>query len=172
MTRKVIFEIIDAKESSHHRNDDVKNLIKQTGLTNKKWSCNGKEEYCILDLGEAKDVAGIDIAWFDGKIRRQQFEIHGGDMPDHLARHAASISSGTTDHFEEITFERPRKMRYLKLMNLGNTLNDFMSIRGIQVFGYSDEKEEWNEGGQFGIKSMAAAGDPSQSLKTSESQND
>ena len=144
MTRKEIFEIVDARESSHHRNDDIKNLIKQDGLSSKKWSCNGKEEFCILDLGEPKDVAGIDIAWFDGKIRRQQFEIQGGneDPEKSLARLAASISSGTTDKYEEITFERPKKMRYVKLLNLGNTLNDFMSIRGIQVFGNAPEDDD------------------------------
>jgi hypothetical protein len=138
---KTIYDIKEATESSHDKDDDIKGLVGQKELGDKKFSVNGKEEYATFDLGEPRPIARLAIAWFDGKIRRQQFEIQLGNEAENTRRVTASISSGTTDDYEEITFERPIVAQFIKLLNLGNNFNDYMSIRGIQAIG-PDEPDE------------------------------
>jgi hypothetical protein len=137
------YDITKATESAHDKEDDIQGLVGQKELGDKKFSVNGKEEYAVFDLGEPKDIAALAIAWFDGKVRRQQFEIQlGNDDPEKTRRVAASVSSGTTDDYEEITFERPIRAQFIKLLNLGNNFNDFMSIRGIRALGPEEPEDQ------------------------------
>ena len=96
-----------------------------------RWSGYGVGTEFILDLGSKKNIECVNIAWYRGNTRQNNFLITALD--DNLNDSDVLFngkSSGNTDNFETYRFDSTQA-RYLKITVNGNTTNDWASISEI-----------------------------------------
>ena len=96
------------------------------------WSNYGVGSSIQLDLGTSKNICNIDIAWYKGNERQNNFIISTSLDGKSYKTVLSTISSGKTLLFENYVF--PDKLaRYVKITVNGNTLNNYASIAEIRV---------------------------------------
>ncbi len=97
-----------------------------------RWSNNGKGSWIQLDLGSSKNICSIDITWYKGNERQNNFVISTSKDGSTFTNVLESKSSGTTLNLEK--YELPNNnARYIKLTVNGNTQNDWASIIEAKV---------------------------------------
>lgn len=122
------------------------------GNLDTRWSSFGKGEYLRLDLGTAKKVNKIKIAWYQGDRRTNNFEIRtaevqGGAYTSKLTATSVKGSAALQDYAIAET-----NARYVRIYVYGNSLNDWASISEVEIWG-----PETTTGGSPGTGS---GGDP------------
>jgi hypothetical protein len=97
-----------------------------------RWSNNGKGSWIQLDLGSSKNICSINIAWYKGNERQNNFVISTSKDGSTYTNVLESKSSGTTLNLEK--YELPvTNARYVKMTVNGNTQNDWASITEAKV---------------------------------------
>lgn len=93
---------------------------------NTRWSNNGVGSWIQLDLGSKRTICSVDIAWYRGDMRVNNFEISVFND---------AKSSGTTKSSEKYDMPAGTEGRYVRINVNGNTENNWASITEIAVFG-------------------------------------
>ncbi len=121
--------------------NSVKASASQTGFPssnvldnnlNTKWSNNGKGSWIQLDLGTIKNICGVNIAWYKGNERQNNFVISTSKDGSTYTKVLEKKSSGTTTNLEKYGLSNINA-RYVKITVNGNTQNDYASITEVKV---------------------------------------
>ena len=96
------------------------------------WSTYGKGSWIQLDLGKAKSLCNIDISWYKGDQRNNNFVISISNDGSSFNTLFNSKSTGTTAKFERYDLQNI-VARYIKITVNGNTQNNYASIVDIKV---------------------------------------
>ena len=96
------------------------------------WSTYGKGSWIQLDLGKAKTVCNIDISWYKGDQRNNNFAISISNDGSSYKTLFNSKSTGTTATFERYDLQNVIA-RYIKITVNGNMQNNYASIVDIKV---------------------------------------
>ena len=101
---------------------------------NTRWSNLGHGSWIQLDLGSKKSICSVDIAWYRGDLRQNNFVISVSDDGTTFTNKLTDTSSlGTAA--EKYTLPGGTGGRYVRITVNGNTENDWASINEISVFG-------------------------------------
>jgi hypothetical protein len=102
---------------------------------NTRWSDNGVGSWIQLDLGSKKSICSVDIAWYRGNVRENNFAISVSDNGNTFTNKFTGTSSGSTTSPEKYTLPAGTEGRYVRITVNGNTENNWASITEIAVFG-------------------------------------
>src|SRR2546425_391059 len=97
-----------------------------------RWSNLGVGSWITLDLGAQKTVCNLDIAWYLGNQRSNNFVISTSTDGNTFTSVYTGTSNGTTASFENYDFSDVTA-RYVKITVNGNTINNWASISEINV---------------------------------------
>lgn len=98
-----------------------------------RWASNNATDHITVDLGEAKRVGSIGIAFYMGTTRKSNFELHVSTDNLTWTEICSGQGSGTINGYEYFVFE-PREVRYIRVTGHGNTSNEWNSINEISAF--------------------------------------
>lgn len=116
---------------------EPKNAIDGDTSSDSRWSSLGTANSLVLDLGSDKSVGSLKIKWHDGPSRQANFEVQ--TSTDNNAWNDVlkeGVSSGKHSGFEQVDLTES-VARYIKILGLGNNLNDWNSI--VEVEAHSCE---------------------------------
>jgi len=97
-----------------------------------RWSNYGKGSWVQLDVGSSKNICSVNIAWYKGNERQNNFVISVSKDGGTFTNVLSSKSSGTTLNFEKYVLSSAN-VRYIKITVNGNTQNDWASINEVKV---------------------------------------
>ncbi len=88
----------------------------------------------IFDLGSQKEFSGMYIAFSHGDQRIYTFDIYVSDDGENFTLvKEGHKSTGTTTALEEVPFKATG--RYIKIVNKGNSVNDWLNLQELAVIG-------------------------------------
>jgi len=99
---------------------------------NTRWSNSGEGSWVQLDLGTSKNICSIDIAWYKGNERQNNFVISASNDGITFSNILSSKSSGTTLSSEKYVLTNTLA-RYVKITVNGNTQNSYASITDVKL---------------------------------------
>ena len=99
-----------------------------------QWSQDGIGSWITADMGEEMNICGIDIVWYQGDNRTNNFTVAVSADGTSYSDVYDGESSGTTSSGEIYDFENVTA-RYVRITVNGNTENDNASITEILVIG-------------------------------------
>ena len=99
---------------------------------NTRWSNSGVGSWIQLDLGASKNICDLDIAWYKGNERQNNFVISASNDGITFSNILSSKSSGTTLSSEKYNIA-DTNARYLRITVNGNTENSYASITEISI---------------------------------------
>jgi Bacterial Ig-like domain/F5/8 type C domain len=114
------------------------------------WSTYGKGSWITLDLGEVKHICSVDIRWYKGDQRWNNFIISTSNDGSSYHKVFDSKSSGHTLSFERYNL-KDIASRYIRITVNGNTQNNYASIADITVSTKEPNNKSLND-----ITSVAA----------------
>lgn len=99
---------------------------------NTRWSCDGKGQWILYDLGALKMVNSVDIAFYNGNARKGIFAINLMKTLNDSVQVFNGRSSGTTSALENYDFT-DQQARYVKIIGQGNTASTWNSITETRI---------------------------------------
>jgi hypothetical protein len=103
---------------------------------NTRWSNNAIGSYIALDAGPGKVICSVDIAWYRGNLRQNDFVISiWNPNIQKWTSVFSDTSSGTTASYERYNFADVNG-RYVMVRVNGNTEDNSASITEIELKGY------------------------------------
>ena len=111
---------------------------------NTRWSNNGLGSYIQLDLGSKKSLCSVDIAWYRGDLRINNFVISVSDDGVIFTPKFTSTSS-LDSSVQKYTLPTGTEGKYVRITVNGNSENEWASISDISVLG--DASAGGNGGG-------------------------
>ena len=111
---------------------------------NTRWSNNGLGSYIQLDLGSKKSLCSVDIAWYRGDLRINNFVISVSDDGVIFTPKFTSTSS-LDSSAQKYTLPTGTEGKYVRITVNGNNENEWASISEISVLG--DASAGGNGGG-------------------------
>jgi hypothetical protein len=106
----------------------------QDNNLNTRWSNNGIGSWIRVDLGSQKTICTVDIAWYLGNQRQNNFIISVSNDGNSFTNVFSGKSSGTTLSPERYDITDVNA-RYVRITVDGNTQNAYASITEIDVYG-------------------------------------
>ncbi|MDQ3903770.1 MAG: discoidin domain-containing protein [Thermoproteota archaeon] len=100
-----------------------------------RWSNHGWGSWIKPDLGQIDTICSVDIAWYRGNIRQNNFVISISQDGKTFTNVFSGKSSGTTSSYERYSFPQIDG-RYVRITVNGNTENQWASITEIKVHGF------------------------------------
>jgi predicted phosphodiesterase len=97
-----------------------------------RWSNNGVGSWIQLDLGTSKNICSVNIAWYKGSERQNNFIISASNDGEKFSEILNTKSSGSTVNAEKYNVD-DTNARYLRITINGNTQNSYASITEITV---------------------------------------
>ena len=100
-----------------------------------RWSANGDGQWIQYDLGVARTVSLLQIAWYQGNVRRSTFDAAVSDSATGpwTPLVTAQQSAGTTTALE--TYDvADGTGRYVRITGHGNTVNAWNSVTEVNLF--------------------------------------
>ncbi len=97
-----------------------------------RWSNNGKGSWIQLDLGSGKNICNVNIAWYKGNERVNNFIISTSKDGTAFTKVLEKKSGGTTLNLEKYVLPNSNA-RYIKIIVNGNTQNSYASITEAKV---------------------------------------
>ena len=97
-----------------------------------RWSNNGVGSWIQLDLGTSKNICSVNIAWYKGNERQNNFIISASNDGEKFSEILNTKSSGSTVNAEKYNVA-DTNARYLKITINGNTQNSYASITEIAI---------------------------------------
>jgi F5/8 type C domain-containing protein/concanavalin A-like lectin/glucanase superfamily protein len=122
------------KAISANRNDGNLPANASDGNLNTRWSGDGVGSFITADLGAAQTICGVNVAWYQGNTRRNNYVISTSTNGSNFQTVKSGQSLGTTNDFESYTFTQT-SARYVRVTVNGNTLNNWASIAELKVTG-------------------------------------
>ena len=101
-----------------------------------RWSHEGAGSWITLDLGATKTVCSVDIAWYKGSSRVNDFVIGASSDGSTFTHVYSGKSSGKTTLSEKYSFTET-SARFIKITVNSSTDTKWVSITEIDVFGYT-----------------------------------
>jgi hypothetical protein len=99
---------------------------------NTVWSYYGKGSWIQFDLGSSKNICSVNIAWYKGDARENNFVIATSSDGTTYKNILSSKSSGNTLSFDKYVIPTT-SARYVKIIVNGNTQNDYASITEVKL---------------------------------------
>ena len=96
------------------------------------WSTYGKGAWIVLDLGDVEHICSVDIRWYKGDQRSNNFIISTSNDGSSYRKVFDSKTSGHTLSFERYNL-KDIDSRFIKVTVNGNIQNDYSSIADIIV---------------------------------------
>lgn len=96
------------------------------------WSNYGIGSSIQIDLGTSKRICSLDIAWYKGNERQNNFVISTSQDGKSFKNVLSTASSGKSTSYEKYVFS-DNLARYIKITVNGNTQNNYASIAEIRV---------------------------------------
>ena len=125
-------QIHDLKTSGSQTSFPGSNVL--DGDLNTRWSNLGIGSWIQVDLGSKSKICGINIAWYKGNERQNNFIISSSDDGEHFSNILDTKSSGTTIEKQSYSVSSADiNARYIRVTVNGNTQNDYASITEISV---------------------------------------
>lgn len=107
-----------------------------------KWSAEDIGSFLQLDLGAVKKLCSVDVSWFEGDERKNDFILSISEDGSAFKDVLRGSSSGTTQAKERYDFS-PANARYLKIAFYGNSDNeDHVTVRELAVNTMSTVKPQ------------------------------
>jgi len=97
-----------------------------------RWSCDGKGQWILYDLGEVKLVSSVDIAFFNGNVRKGIFNMYLSSNLTDSVQVFSGMSSGKSAALENYDFT-DQPARYVKIIGQGNTQSTWNSITETRI---------------------------------------
>lgn len=98
-----------------------------------RWSALGSHQELVLDLGEVKTIGSLKVKWHQGAERQASFSVDTSvDQSTWQNVLTESTSSGKHSGFEQVNLTSS-DARYVKIVGMGNSENDWNSIVEIQA---------------------------------------
>jgi hypothetical protein len=98
-----------------------------------RWSDEGDGVWIRYDLGSARPVGAVGLAWHKGDTRQQDFRIQTSSDGTDWTTLFSGATSGTTLQSE--THDLPdTSARYVRVVGYGNTGNDWTSIAEFDIY--------------------------------------
>ncbi|GAA2849783.1 hypothetical protein GCM10010517_07190 [Streptosporangium fragile] len=116
-----------------------------------RWSGEGLGAHLILDLGQARTMCGLKIAWHRGNLRWNDFNIYTSTDGTTYTKVWAGRSSGSTAGFESYPYAAPVSARYVRISFWQSQEGSWASISETAALGPDQ--------GQGGEHVVVAAGD-------------
>ena len=91
-----------------------------------RWASEN-EQWIMYDLGEVKQINGIELSWYLGYTRQQLFDVLVSVDGNEWTTVFSGKNSGTTADLEEVPMEKTNA-RYVKIMCFGNTSSSWNSL--------------------------------------------
>lgn len=104
------------------------------GSFSTRWSSFGVGQYIQFDLGTAKPVDEVKVAWYQGDQRASSYVINTSTDGSSFTSRKSGSSSGSSTGLESYTFTSV-SARYVKIVVNGNTNNDWASITEVEIHG-------------------------------------
>lgn len=104
---------------------------------NTSWSSLGIGSWIQLDLGTIKNICSVDIAWYKGNERQNNFVISASNDGVTFSRLFSNQSTGTTPSFEKYNVS-DTNARYIRVTVNGNTQDSYATISEISVNAISN----------------------------------
>src|SRR6266516_1147654 len=92
----------------------------------------------ILTLGGQKTICSVDIAWYRGNLRVNNFVISASSDGTSFTNVFTGKSSGTTLSAETYSLPTTVTARFVRVTVNGNTENNWASITELSVVGFSN----------------------------------
>lgn len=99
---------------------------------NTSWSSLGVGSWIQLDLGTIKNICSVDIAWYKGNERQNNFVISASNDGISFSRLFSNQSTGTTQSSEKYNVS-DTNARYIRVTVNGNTQDSYATISEISV---------------------------------------
>jgi unsaturated chondroitin disaccharide hydrolase len=122
--------IARAAASSHDGNVPA-NVLDGDPAT--RWSALGTGQWIRLDLGAARIVRKVAVAWYRGEERTSGFRIETSLDAATWTAGTEARSSGQTAGLESYDIS-DRTARYVRLVGYGNTSNAYTSVTGMAIY--------------------------------------
>src|SRR5215831_6732970 len=108
---------------------------------NTRWSNLGIGSFIQADLGGQKTICSVDIAWYRGNLRVNNFVISVSNDGNAFTPVLTSKSSGTTLSSERYVLPANVTTHFVRVTVNGNTENEWASITelGVEGFGSSPQ---------------------------------
>jgi F5/8 type C domain len=101
---------------------------------NTRWSNLGSGSWIQLDLGSMKSICSVDVNWYRGDIRQNNFVISvSNDGTTFTNKFAGTSNLGTTA--EKYSLPAGTEGRYVRITVNGNTENQWASVTEVAVNG-------------------------------------
>ncbi len=97
-----------------------------------RWSSLGKGQWILYDLGEAKQVSSVDMAFYNGNVRKSYFKIELSVDSANFTEVFNGESSGKTTDLEKYDFP-DQAARYVKITGNGNSQSLWNSITEARI---------------------------------------
>ncbi len=123
---------------------------------NTLWSAFGKGSWIQLDLGSSKNICSVNIAWYKGDARQNNFVISTSTDGSTYNTVLTSKSAGNTLSYEK--YQIPTVLaRYVKVTVNGNTQNNYASITEVRVQTSTSSQQQQTQCTNTTIKSAKAS---------------
>lgn len=142
-TAKLVTVKVTPTSVSDNGNDGNVAANTLDGKLSTRWSSNGSSgKYITYDLGSAKSISSLKIAWYKGKERKSYFQIRAGNSTSSLTTvydAKTTGSSGTSESLETYTLSSAVTARYIRISVFGNSTSTWNSIAETEIYSTTDD---------------------------------
>ncbi|WP_025739807.1 polysaccharide lyase family 7 protein [Aquimarina pacifica] len=133
----IALDISSVSASAQQSENPAENAIDSDSKS--RWSGQGYGVNYIMDLGEAKTIDYINIAWYKGDERVQKFEIWVRESSStSWSQILKTYSTGTSASLEKYDLSN-MNVQFVRIKCFENSVNDWNSITDIELFGLSED---------------------------------
>ena len=129
-------EIFEVSASGNESGNVPANVLDNNLAT--RWSNQGIGSWITADLGSSKVVSDVEIAWYQGDQRTNNFVISVSNDGSVFKTAASGTSSGSTLSKERYSLTSHAVARYVKITVNGNSQTDLASITELGLRGYAN----------------------------------
>lgn len=130
----VEFPAIEATASAYQESKGLVPAFAIDGDVETTWTAEGKQ-WLVLDLGEVKKVAHLEIAMLKGSQRKYKMMFEGSvDGVTYSTILPATTSSGKSEDFENFDTINA-ELQFLKINVSGASSTEWNNIREVKIFG-------------------------------------
>lgn len=99
-----------------------------------RWSQQGTAQWIQYDLGAARDIYAVDLAWYNGQGRTYYFDLQTStDQSTWTPQLTAQASSGMTNEMERYYLTAPVAARYVRVVCNGSSASTWNSLTEARV---------------------------------------
>lgn len=104
------------------------------GNLSTRWSANGPIHWIRYDLGTARTVTHLRLAWHQGDVRVSDFDVEASNDGASWTRiRGTANSAGNTTAFETVDVQNT-SARYIRVVGYGNNVNDWNSLSEVEIY--------------------------------------